>query len=172
MLKFNYQSNYELQKKYLEFHLFKNKKMHYKQILVVILIISFFIFALIRKEIIVTIASLIVLIITNVMFFLALNKIYKDNLYNLSFNKESKLEITLDITKMQVKRLETSEEIDVDLEKIYRIFDWKDYMFIYLTKSQAICLAKSQLMCGDISLYLKELLKSEMAIKYRRVGRN
>lgn len=167
MLKFITKTNYEQQKAFLKFQLFRKNKF-YLNFLTIILGLIFLVVTLLMDEYVVSIAIGILILINIIMYGYIVRKIYRINLYEKDFSQVNQLLIEVDYQTMDITNQDTNEKVSIPLDSLESICELKNYIFFYITKQQAICLDKEHLVEGDFDQFIDNLDPDVKKSKYRK----
>lgn len=167
MIKFISKPNYEQQKAFLKFQIFRKNK-YYFNFIVIVFGLIFFIFMLLSKNYILAIATGILLLINIFMIVYTIYKIYRINLFEKDFSNVSVLLVEIDYDTINVTVQDTNENIKIPFNQLVSICDIKDYVFFYLSPEQAICLNKADLIEGNLDEFFQNMDFVTKQKKYRK----
>lgn len=171
MLIFNSKANYDQQKAYLNFQIFRRKKMYMNNLITFLGLAVILVIMLIRENYTILIAAGILMIINILMFILMIRRLYRINLYQKDFSKIDELLVKIDSEKIFVENKRTNDNVEIPIDNLLSLCDLKNYLFLYLTDTQAICLDKKDITEGSLEEFLNNLPEGFKNKRYRRYYR-
>lgn len=168
MLIFNSKANYEQQKAYLDFQIFRRKKMYLNYLITFLGLLIILVIMVIQKKYPIIIATSILMVVNTIMFVILLRRMYRVNLHQKDFSKIDELLITIDQENIHVKNKVTNEQVALPTNDLVAICDLKEYLFLYLSDNQAICLDKKDVIEGSIDEFIHHLDSDFKKRKYRK----
>lgn len=168
MLVFNSKANYEQQKAYLDFQIFRRKKMYLNNLITFLGLLIILVVMIIRNNYPIIIATSLLMMVNTIMFVVLMRRMYRVNLHQKDFSKIDELLIAIDEENILVKNKVTNEQIELSVNDLVAICDLKEYLFLYLSDTQAICLDKKDVIEGTIDEFVNNLNSEFKKTKYRK----
>lgn len=151
---FEYCGSKQKQKDFLRFHLIIKKQVFVKTFLIILLLLGVSGMAYYQKDYFFAIGGLALTVFLIVYCSVTTHKTYKKSL-DASGDYYPRLIISFGPEELVVTNTETNETVRQKLEYIDAVYAYRNYLFVYLDCKQALCLEKSELVNGDIALFLE-----------------
>lgn len=168
MVTFYSKATFALQKAYLNFQIFRRKKMFISNLVLEILLIAIIVINIVTKNYYLVGAAGILVLVNVFVFLKMIQKIYRVNLHQKDFSKIDILEVQIDYDIMHVINKRTEEAIDMPLDKLLEICELESYVFFYINDAQAFVLDKMDVIEGSIEDFLENLKEKRPELRIKK----
>lgn len=168
-LLFEYTGSRQKQKDFLRFHIFVKGGAFYKVGAVLLLLTAVIIYRFFRRDFLFAVAGIVLAIFVIGFFTAFIITAYRKNLRSVYKNFPT-LFIKLGEKDIIVTNKETNETLQQNLEQIIKAYLYRNYLFLYLDRNQALCLHDGELIAGNLINYLNN--NPIMQNKYRSYRRS
>lgn len=168
MVTFYSKATFELQKAYLNFQIFRRKKMFISNLVLEILLLVIIVINIITRNYYLVGAAGILVLVNVFVFLKMIQKVYRINLHQKDFSKIDVLEVQIDFENMHVTNQRTTETIDMPLDKLLEICELRDYVFFYINDAQAFVLDKMDVIEGSIEEFLIKLKENRPELRIKK----